>query len=137
MILSAAVGITTEASITQGITISLVGMGVVFSGLVFLYFVMLFLDSFINKVPARQKPAQPAAQANTASGPEPQTGEPDEVVAAMIGLSLYMYNRKYEEAKDFILTGRKREIPYKPWTLAGRFTEVNRDSLRITSMRSR
>ncbi|PKK89952.1 MAG: hypothetical protein CVV64_11500 [Candidatus Wallbacteria bacterium HGW-Wallbacteria-1] len=132
MILSAAVAATSEATLSQGLTISMVGMGVVFCGLVFLYSVMLLLDATINRVPKRQ--VTPSAS-GTSNDPSKEQGsssgsEPDEVVAAMIGFSLYLYNRKYEEAKEFILTGQKREIPYKPWSMAGRYIEVNRDFVR-------
>lgn len=143
------------ASIADSVIISLVGMGVVFIGLVILYYSMIFLEKLLNPKPtaentesearaaalrsgddrrngAERRSDDPARTDGTAgeSGPEDPSVQAEKA-AAVIALSLYLYNKKYDEAKQFMLTGKKRDIPHKPWTLAGRLREVSRDSARF------
>lgn len=153
------------ANITGSVIISFVGMGVVFIGLVILYFSMILLKRLLTPKPVAQNPDSPDSGDNCSSqkrrtGPDRRTDGEDaqaegeaafdetraksentpedkarimsEQAAAVVGLSLYLYNKKYDEAKHFILTGKKSEMPNKPWTMAGRLNEVSRDSARFS-----
>lgn len=103
------------AILTEGIITSVIGMLTVFCGLLMIYFLLRCIDKTLNKPEKKIE----------------KVVDPDEELAAIIGLSIYMRNMKYYEAKKCILTGKKDASPYMPWVVTGRSVQHNRDERRI------
>jgi Na+-transporting methylmalonyl-CoA/oxaloacetate decarboxylase gamma subunit len=110
---------------------SLVGMSVVFSGLLILLGAMKCLNFFINDENEKSKNLTAQSPEDTLISSLPLDVQEAELNAACLGLSLYMYKRKYDEARQFILTGKSKERPNKPWCMSGRLIETNRDQGRF------
>lgn len=112
-VLLAAVAQTGESLAGQGARVSVVGMVIVFSGLVILTLLLPLLrkalersDSRRAAVESRLEPVQPAA--------------PTEEEMAAVVSALNAHLRSLEQIEHVRLTLGLYDKPYRPWRLAGR-----------------
>ncbi len=124
----------------RGISSSVIGMLIVFSGLTTLYIVLLYIHRFLKKFPQirearrirrekRAKVKQPSTMTVSTSKGDvtiKQTGKKpvDNQIAAAICLSVYMNQKILGEAEKQILTWKKYHKPYSPWSISGKFDYV-------------
>jgi Na+-transporting methylmalonyl-CoA/oxaloacetate decarboxylase gamma subunit len=110
------------------LTLLVLGMGSVFSGLTGIYLFLLVLRRVTNR-PARSR----AASALQGEGEEPEIEVTAEMTHA-IALALYMDLRTFDPEGASTVTVRKVTRPFSPWWNAGK-TQMQVDKARIFERR--
>lgn len=133
-----------QGIIKTSLIFSAVGMSIVFSGLLFLLFSMKLLNLFLGQDSSKKSDSSSDKSDsnsdksknvnNTKTDNIPDDVKQEELNAACLGISLYMYKKKYDEARQFILTGKSKERPNKPWALVGKLAETSRDIKRFDAV---
>ncbi|MDM7993012.1 MAG: OadG family protein [Candidatus Fermentibacter sp.] len=113
LILLAAAGQSADPVLGQGVKVSVVGMVIVFAGLVILTLLLPLLSRMIARSEAK-KAAGDAVQESTS--PLQPT---DEEVAAAVS-AIHAHFQSLEQIEHVRLTLGMYDKPYRPWRLAGR-----------------
>lgn len=95
----------------DGIGMTIVGMSVVFSSLIVLYFVFMNLSKLISFF-SRDKSRSKIEKENKESTQQPLTGE----VNAAIAAALYLYSQEMHDQESAVLTIKKASRFYSPWS---------------------
>lgn len=93
-----------------GITVTIIGYGIVLSALVFLYFVYQLIPRVMNYVTA-QKLKRQGRKADRVGHPE-HTGE----VNAAIAMAIYMYMNEQHDYESGKVTAKHKSQHYSPWS---------------------
>jgi len=113
LVLLAAAGQSADPVLGQGVKVSIVGMVIVFTGLVILTLLLPVLSRMIAR--SETKKAADGAVQESASPLQPS----DEEVAAAVS-AIHAHLQSLEQIEHVRLTLGMYDKPYRPWRLAGR-----------------
>ncbi len=113
LILLAAAGQSADPVLGQGAKVSVVGMVIVFSGLVILTLLLPLLSRMIAKSEAKK-----AACGTVQESALPLQPTDEEVAAAVSAIHAHLHS--LEQIEHVRLTLGMYDKPYRPWRLAGR-----------------
>lgn len=94
--------------LNQGIVIAIIGMAVVFSGLLFLFVFMKLFMLITN----RSEKKRQATMISRGLGKEPITGE----VIAAISMAIHLSREEFHDLEKTIITLQRMTKPYSPWS---------------------
>lgn len=98
--------------LSQGVTIAIIGIGVVFLGLLIL-FVFMKLFVHLSNISAAKKAVKSRGMAiKGMRGNEPLTGE----VIAAISLAIQRSREEYHDLEEATITFQRIAKPYSPWS---------------------
>lgn len=113
----------------DGVTISIIGMSVVFSGLIVLNFVLILLgkvEDFIKKIPEffknLTKSKEKVEELPVKAEPKQMTGEE----AAAICMALIIYQRIHQDEANQRITFDSALRPLSPWGLSAKVQNLER-----------
>ena len=96
----------------QGVTIALIGIGVVFSGLIILFIFMKLFVYLSNVSTAKRNAGGHGLKIKGIGGNEPVTGE----IIAAISLAIQRSREEFHDLEQATITFQKITRPYSPWS---------------------
>jgi len=96
----------------QGITIAIIGIGVVFSGLIILFISMKLFVYLSNISTARKSSRGRGIEIQEIGGNEPITGE----IIAAISMAIQRSREEYHDLEQATITFQRITRPYSPWS---------------------
>lgn len=96
----------------QGVSITIIGISVVFLSLILLFFCMKFFIRFIAKSKSESSAAQKGLAISGKTGTESITGE----IVAAIAMAIHQSREEFHDLDQMILTFNRITRPYSPWS---------------------
>lgn len=98
--------------ITEGLSYALIGMGVVFLGLIFLFIFMKVFVYFFVTSGSKKSIKTGGLIIRDVSGNAPMSGE----ILAAISLAIHQSREEFHDLEETIITMNRITKPYSPWS---------------------
>ena len=96
----------------QGITIAIIGIGVVFLSLIILFLCMKLFVRLLEFIRIKQQSTKTRIEISGRTGKEPLTGE----VVAAISMAIHCSREEFHDLEQTIITLQRITKPYSPWS---------------------